>query len=74
MAAMTVIAMSIKYLKDHAMENINKTLLENVNDDDVRYVLTIPAIWDDQAKQFMREAGEKVHATYLFLTFFLTKQ
>jgi hypothetical protein len=27
---------------------------------DIRWVLTVPAIWNDGAKQFMREAAEKV--------------
>lgn len=28
--------------------------------DDVKWVLTVPAIWDDAAKQFMREAANEV--------------
>ena len=60
MDAISVIAMSIKYLKDHAVKNINNTLTKDLKDDDVLYVVTVPAIWDDPAKQFMREASEKV--------------
>ncbi|XP_045179839.2 heat shock 70 kDa protein 12B-like [Mercenaria mercenaria] len=30
-----------------------------VDEHDIRWVLTVPAIWDDAAKQFMREAAEE---------------
>ena len=35
--------------------------LLRVEDDDVFWVLTVPAIWDDAAKQFMREAAVNVN-------------
>jgi len=34
-------------------------------DSDYHWVLTVPAIWEDAAKQFMREAAEKV-GSFLF--------
>jgi len=37
-----------------------------VKDTDYHWVLTVPAIWEDAAKQFMREAAEKV-GSFLFL-------
>jgi hypothetical protein len=30
------------------------------SNDDIHWVLTVPAIWDLKAKQFMRDAAEKV--------------
>ena len=63
MPAMTIFAMSIRYLKEHFWTAVNKQttgLLET----DVRYVITIPAIWDDNAKQFMREAAVEVIFIY----------
>lgn len=33
---------------------------KGVPDDWIRWVITVPAIWDDSAKQFIREAAEKV--------------
>ena len=36
-----------------------------VTDADVHWVLTVPAIWDDAAKQFMREAAEKVNTVIM---------
>jgi len=33
---------------------------ENFSSNDVQWVLTVPAIWKQEAKQFMREAALKV--------------
>ena len=35
-------------------------LMQRVKRDDIFWVLTVPAIWDDSAKQFMREAAVNV--------------
>jgi hypothetical protein len=54
--------MSISYLKLEA----EKMLMEKgyrVNPDDVKWIITVPAIWSDAAKQFMREAAEQVSRT-----------
>lgn len=37
--------------------------------DDILWVLTVPAIWSDQAKQFMREAAIQVCITF-FVKFY----
>ncbi|XP_060578574.1 heat shock 70 kDa protein 12B-like [Ruditapes philippinarum] len=58
MQAMTIFTMSIKYLKQHFTTTINKQKT-GIVDTDIQYVLTVPAIWNDNAKQFMREAAEK---------------
>jgi len=31
-----------------------------IKNDDIDWVLTVPAIWNDSSKQFMREAAEMV--------------
>ena len=58
--ALTICSMAIKFLKDHLT-----TTLDNrntgVRPDEVQWVLTVPAIWNDPAKQFMREAAERVN-------------
>lgn len=33
---------------------------------DFTWVLTVPAIWDEPAKQFMQEAAEKVSSVIIF--------
>lgn len=59
--AHTVFALSIKYLKDDLLEMSHKRISGDVlKDENIHWVLTVPAIWDDAAKQFMREAAEEV--------------
>ncbi|XP_062582261.1 heat shock 70 kDa protein 12A-like [Saccostrea cucullata] len=48
----------IKYLKTYLQEEIQKRFL-NTKEEDIEYVLTVPAIWGDKAKMFMREAATK---------------
>ncbi|KAJ8302130.1 hypothetical protein KUTeg_021117 [Tegillarca granosa] len=55
--AIEVISHSIGYLKDRMMETCKKQQTD-IRDSDVLWVLTVPAIWNDPAKQFMREAAE----------------
>lgn len=54
--ALKLVAMSLKYLRGHLLETANKQKFE-ILEKDIRYVITVPAIWDDNAKQFMREAA-----------------
>ncbi|XP_060559752.1 heat shock 70 kDa protein 12A-like [Ruditapes philippinarum] len=57
--ARTVFTLSIKYLKDDLMDMTKRKVLdEHLREDDIKWVLTVPAIWNDVAKQFMREAAE----------------
>ena len=58
--AIDVFSASIRYLKDHLMGECRKQLPDVINDSDIRWVLTVPAIWNEPAKQFMREAAVKV--------------
>ncbi|XP_063069666.1 heat shock 70 kDa protein 12A-like [Engraulis encrasicolus] len=60
MKAITVISESLRYLKDDALQkikNFSKAII--VQESDITWVLTVPAIWDDAAKQFMREAAKQ---------------
>ncbi|XP_060070185.1 heat shock 70 kDa protein 12A-like [Ylistrum balloti] len=56
--AIDVFSHAIRYLKDHLMQTIQK-MVEGINSNDIKFVITVPAIWDDRAKQFMREAAKK---------------
>ncbi|XP_062614580.1 heat shock 70 kDa protein 12A-like [Saccostrea cucullata] len=56
--ALLVFSESIRYLKDSLIlecKNQNTDIQLN----DIRWVLTVPAIWSDPAKTFMRTAAEK---------------
>ncbi|XP_052083861.1 heat shock 70 kDa protein 12A-like [Mytilus californianus] len=55
--AKKVFVESIKYLKDHFLEIFtNKNLDTKIKD--ILFVITVPAIWTDAAKQFMRVCSE----------------
>ena len=60
MRLMSLIAMAIKYMKNKALDTINETITTKLGNDVVLYVVTIPAIWNDEAKHFMREASIEV--------------
>lgn len=54
--AIKVFAHSIRFLKEHLMEEIKKSIV-GATYADIEFVLTVPAIWGDKAKMFMREAA-----------------
>lgn len=57
--AQKVFVESIRYLKDHFLEIFtNKNLDTKITD--ILFVITVPAIWSDAAKQFMRVCSEMV--------------
>ncbi|XP_076086869.1 heat shock 70 kDa protein 12B-like [Mytilus galloprovincialis] len=56
--AMDVFSLSIQSLKDHLMETLEKRGT-SMTVNDIKWVLTVPAIWTDAAKQFMRKSAEK---------------
>lgn len=67
MSALKVFGASIGYLRKHMVDAYGSRVL-GIDDVDVKWVLTVPAIWDEAAKQFMREAAELVRIkTYYIL-------
>ncbi|XP_052796426.1 heat shock 70 kDa protein 12A-like [Mya arenaria] len=56
--ALTVFSRCIEYLKNHMM-NILTGSVSQLNISDVTWVVTVPAIWNESAKKFMRLAAEK---------------
>ena len=63
MPAQMVFCHGIKFLKDHLVKNLESSHM-GLNEGDIHWVLTVPAIWNDSAKQFMREAASKVHGLH----------
>lgn len=57
MRAMVIFTEAIKYVKDHLLQKIQDAVKDRVHVQDITWVLTVPAIWTDSAKQFMREAA-----------------
>lgn len=65
MEAIKVFSTAIGYLKDQMLINCKKQMT-GIEESDIMWVLTVPAIWDDKSKQFMREAAEMVSYSYTF--------
>ena len=65
--AMKVFGTSIKALMDHMFLSFTARG-EEIEPKDIRWVLTVPAIWSDAAKQFMRKSANLVNTIYTKLT------
>lgn len=59
--AVDVFAAVIRYFRESLQKRLNTRSMIDFNYDDVYWVITVPAIWDLRAKQFMRKAAEKVN-------------
>ncbi|KAH3833377.1 heat shock 70 kDa protein 12A-like isoform X2 [Dreissena polymorpha] len=57
MNAIKVFSICIKFLVDHCLTLIRLRVSE-IKESDIEWVLTVPAIWNDSSKQFMREAAK----------------
>ncbi|XP_023192442.1 heat shock 70 kDa protein 12A-like isoform X3 [Xiphophorus maculatus] len=58
MTALKVFSESLRFLNDDALKTINaNTAGTKFTPANFTWVLTVPAIWDESAKQFMREAA-----------------
>ena len=60
MKALIVFSEAINYIKRTAIKGINQARVKPIDETTIQWVLTVPAIWDDSSKQFMRDAAEKV--------------
>jgi hypothetical protein len=56
MPAITIFAESIRYLKDSLLKLVNEHE-PGTKVTDISWVLTVPAIWEEPAKQMMKEAA-----------------
>jgi len=59
MSALTIFSMAINYMREHLMTAL-KNQVTDIEQSDVMFVITVPAIWSDASKQFMREAAVAV--------------
>ena len=63
--AVDIFSHAIRYLKNHLYDQLkNKGNYMYMQSENIEWVLTVPAIWDDPTKQFMRKAAEKVIITF----------
>ena len=64
--ALDLFSVCLAYLGDKAMEYVNTSGQRGgrtYQPTDVQWVITVPAIWEPTAKEFMREAAYKVSET-----------
>lgn len=59
LSAMKVFAKSIEALMQHLFDIFNQRGID-IKKTEIRWVLTVPAVWSDAAKQFMRRSAELV--------------
>lgn len=68
MPALIVFSESIKYLKQSLLDDAMKQQTD-IQLNDIKWIVTVPAIWSDPAKVFMRRAAVEVfnhfHITHL---------
>ena len=58
--AMDVFSHALRFFKEHALQELTDQSSTKILNEDVRWVLTVPAIWKAPAKQFMRQAAYDV--------------
>ena len=63
MKALDVFAAVISYFKSHMLDSFTNQYDDEkyVTNEDIHWAITVPAIWDLKAKQFMKDAAEKVN-------------
>lgn len=66
LAALEVFSKSLNYMREKVMEMLKEddTHVTN-NKDNIEWIVTVPAIWEEIAKQFVRKAAKKVNITLL---------
>jgi hypothetical protein len=59
--------MALRYFKEHALKELSSQSATIIVNEDVRWVITVPAIWKAPAKQFMRQAAYEVRKSLYFV-------
>lgn len=54
---MTVISQSLKFISEKALEKLTEQVGKVVKTK-IRWVLTVPALWSEEHKHFMRQAAK----------------
>uniref|UniRef100_A0A8C5QLT4 Heat shock 70 kDa protein 12A n=1 Tax=Leptobrachium leishanense TaxID=445787 RepID=A0A8C5QLT4_9ANUR len=57
--ALEIFAYALQYFKEQALKELSDQAGSDLDNDEVRWVITVPAIWKQPAKQFMRQAAYK---------------
>ena len=57
MPLMTVISESLKFISKKALQKLEEQIGKGVQSNKIRWVLTVPALWSEEHKLFMRKAA-----------------
>jgi len=60
--AVQLFSFALRYFKEHALKELSAQSATIIVNEDVRWVITVPAIWRAPAKQLMRQAAYEVKA------------
>ncbi|XP_053485243.1 heat shock 70 kDa protein 12B [Ictalurus furcatus] len=55
--AIEVFAHALRFFREHVLKEVKEQCSSVLEHDEVRWVITVPAVWRQPAKQFMREAA-----------------
>lgn len=66
MPAIDVFSLSIKALVNDFMDRRKRYGLDFIDFSDIKWVLTVPAIWSERARNFMRNCAIKVGYTVIY--------
>lgn len=56
-SALAVFSHALRFFKEHSLQELSDQSSTKILNEDVRWVITVPAIWKAPAKQFMRKAA-----------------
>jgi len=65
--ALKVFAHALRFFKEHCLQELSDQSSTRIVNEDIRWVITVPAIWRQPAKQFMRQASYEVRVLLLKL-------
>jgi len=72
MPAVVVLAHALRYFSQRAVSEVSDQSATPLGADDIRWVVTVPAIWTAAAKQLMRQAAYDVSTVrFLFVCLFV---
>jgi len=74
MPAVVVLAHALRYFSQRAVSEVSDQSATPLGADDIRWVVTVPAIWTAAAKQLMRQAAYDVSTVrFLFVCLFVCR-
>jgi hypothetical protein len=61
--ASIVFSYALRYFRNHALQELSDQSQTKIVNEDIRWIITVPAIWKEPAKQFMRQAAYEVSSS-----------